>query len=188
VFGCRGGVQCFCFMSLCLANSNWVKPCLSALTRLVKAKYMIAVLIDSGSCKLLVQQHFFFIEAVVKKVFMWASVLFIVSCDVIERRGLRLKATQTQSSLGREGTAPSTCRRQVSSCRPSSPFSLSMGRSHAKEPTNNETLQKDVARNQRKAKANGPPKLLPIPVLTLCGGAMIKAVYTKNSKGDRDRR
>jgi len=103
---------------------------------------------------------------------MRGSVLFIVSCDVIERRGLRLKPTQAQSSLGREGKAPSTCRRQVSSCRPSSPFSLSDRRGHAGEPTNNETLKQDVAGSQQPARASGPPKPLPIPMLALCGGAV----------------
>ena len=122
---------------------------------------------------------------VVKKVFKWANVLFIASCDVIERRGLRLKPTQAQSSLGREGTAPTTCRRQAYSCRPSSPFSLSMRRSHAEEPTNNETL-KNIASNQHKAESNGPTRT-PL-ALPLCGGAAIKALYTNNHHGGRNRR
>jgi len=126
------------------------------------------------------------VGVIVKKVFMWASVLFHVSCDAIERGGLRLKPTQAQSSLGREGKAPSTCRRQVSSCRPSSPFSLSMRRSHAKEPTNNETLRRDAARNQHRAGASGPPR--PLPILAFCGGAAIKAIYTSKQHSGRNQR
>ncbi len=110
-----------------------------------------------------------------------------MSCDVIERRGLRLKPTQAQSSLGREGTAPSTCGRQVSSCRPSSPFSLSMRRFHAVEPTDNETLKQDVASNQRRSEASGPSTPSPLPVFVFCGGAAIKALYTNNRNGGRNR-
>jgi len=125
------------------------------------------------------------VGVVVKKVFMRGIVLFIVSCDVIER-GLRLKPTQAQSLLGREGTAPSTCQRPVSSCRPSSPFSLLTRRCHAVEPTNYETLTQDIANNQLRTKASNPPTTL--PTLTLCGGAAIKVLYAKKSNGGRNQR
>ncbi len=69
---------------------------------------------------------------------MPGNVVYIMSCDVRVRSGLRLKSTQSRL-LGREGKAPISCRRPILSCRPSSPFSLSMRRSHAVESTNNET-------------------------------------------------
>jgi len=57
---------------------------------------------------------------------------------------------------------------------------------HVVEPTNNETLKQDIASNQHKTKASESLKALPI--LALCGGAAIKALYTNNSDGGRNHR
>jgi len=48
------------------------------------------------------------------------------------------------------------------------------------EPTNNETPKQDIARNERETKASGPP--IPTPMLVFCGGAAIKALYSKNNQ------
>ena len=92
---------------------------------------------------------------------MWLCVVYIMSCDVIVRSGSRLKSTQAQLSLGREGKAPATWRRSILYCRPSSPFSLSMRRSHAVEPTHNEA-RKTIASSKHNKKASGPPEVLPM--------------------------
>lgn len=119
----------------------------------------------------------------VKKVFMLEIILFIVSCDA--RVGKRLKSTQAQLPLGREGKAPSAWRRRISSCRPSSPFSLSMRHRHVEGPTNNEAHKTSQA-TYAKPRAGGPLRTLPI--FAMCGGAAIKVLYTSKGSGGRNRR
>lgn len=123
----------------------------------------------------------------VNKVFKLQCIVYIMSCDVRVRSGSRLKSTQAQSQLGREGKTPS-CRRIIPYYRPSSPFSLS-GRSHVEEPTNNETLKQDIIDNHDKSEQNGssaPSPKLPMPAF--CGGAAIKALYTNGRNGGRNTR
>ena len=85
---------------------------------------------------------------------MGHCVVYIMSCDARLRSGRRLKSTQTQLRLGREGKTPASCRCVILYCKPSSPFSLSMMRRRVVEPTYNDAHK---SLEKLRAKASGPP-------------------------------
>lgn len=116
---------------------------------------------------------------------MPVCIAYIMSCDARVRSGSRLKQTLAQL-LGREGKAPTSWRRIILYCRPSSPFSLSMRRSHAVEPTNHETHKPIASTEKTSMKASGPPQML--PTLFLCGGAVAKVLVQNHSEAGRNHR
>ena len=87
---------------------------------------------------------------------MGHCVVYIMSCDARLRSGRRLKSTQAQLRLGREGKTPASCRCVILYCRPSSPFSLSMMRRRAVESINNET-HISLRDGEPHVRASGPP-------------------------------
>lgn len=112
-------------------------------------------------------------------------IVYIMSCDVRVRSGSRLKQTLAHL-LGREGKAPTSWRRIILSCRPSSPFSLSMRRSYAVEPTNYETHKPIASAERINVTASGPPQML--PMLALCGGAALEVLVQNRSNTCRNHR
>jgi hypothetical protein len=82
-------------------------------------------------------------------------VVYIMSCDARLRSGWRLKSTQAQLRLGREGKAPASCRCVILYYRPSSPFSLSMMRRRVAESIDNDT-HISLRDGESYVKASGP--------------------------------
>lgn len=84
---------------------------------------------------------------------MAPCIVYIMSCDARLRSGRRLKSTQAQLRLGREGKTPASCRCVILYCKPSSPFSLSMMRRRVVESTYNDA---HFSLEMLSEKASGP--------------------------------
>ncbi len=83
-------------------------------------------------------------------------VVYIMSCDARSGSGRRLKSTQAQFRLGREGKTPASCRCVILYCKPSSPFSLSMRRRRVLESIYNDA---HISLEESRLKASGPSTL-----------------------------